>query len=511
MAFYHQATAVPDLAQVDEEASNDDVPPARDSLEYEQGEPRKDSLEYEQAEPQERQRGRQEGDDAQLTEVAAPRPVSEGPPRDSLERHESVAQRLEAQGGYDEAGLTEVAAPAPVDEDEGVPDEDVQAGSTASFPPSTPSPTSAIDDEKADPPPQPSGTAGAFTELVTIGWICFFSILGTLARLGVEAIATYPDAVFPSTVLWANLGGSLFLGFLLEDRRLFRYSAEPHLLTFDKTQTHQHIDKAKKILPLYIGLATGFCGSFTSYSTFITDAFLALSNNLASPNPRSPYHDSLPTSRHGGYSFMAALAILIVQPAVSISGLKTGAHLAVGVEHIFPSIPTRFVRKYLDFLAVPLGFGCWVGAIVLTLWPVHPSWRRRVTMALVFSPPGALARFYISKHLNAVVVSFPVGTFLTNVFGTCIEGLCYDLQHADTIIGGVRWGGANSCAVLEGVMQGFCGCATTVSTWVAELNGLRRRHAWLYGVVSVAVAGGLQIAIMGSVVWTVGFVNNCEA
>jgi hypothetical protein len=34
----------------------------------------------------------------------------------------------------------------------------------------------------------------------------------------------------------------------------------------------------KKTIPLYIGLATGFCGLFTSFSTFIRDVFLALSN-----------------------------------------------------------------------------------------------------------------------------------------------------------------------------------------------------------------------------------------
>ena len=66
-------------------------------------------------------------------------------------------------------------------------------------------------------------------------------------------------------------------------------------------------------------------------------------------------------------------------------------------------------------------------------------------------------------------------------------------------------GGRVGCQVLQGMMDGFCGCATTVSTWVAELRGLRRGHAYRYGGVSVGVGLGLLVVIMGSERWTVGF------
>ena len=54
-------------------------------------------------------------------------------------------------------------------------------------------------------------------------------------------------------------------------------------------------------------------------------------------------------------------------------------------------------------------------------------------------------------------------------------------------------------------MEGFCGCVTTVSTWVAELGALERRHGWRYGVVSVGVGTGVLVVVMGSVGWTRGF------
>jgi len=339
------------------------------------------------------------------------------------------------------------------------------------------------------------------TELYTVSWLVFFSLLGTLARLGVEAITLYPNSPFPSRVLWANLGGSFTMGFLLEDRRLFREEwGHP-----DPKETASQHGKVKKTIPLYVGLTTGFCGSFTSFSSFIRDAFLALSNTLPSPSPTTPYQNSSEpiASRNGGFSFLALVAILIVHPAVSLAALQTGAQLAFLLQPVTPVLPFRFMRRCLDPLVVFVGFGAWLGAVFLAIFPpgnpIH--WRFRAVLPLVFAPPGCLLRFYASKYMNALLPAFPLGTFSVNIFGTAVLGMAWDLQHAR----GIGATSLNACAVLEGIMEGFCGCLTTVSTWVAELQGLRRRHGWMYGLTSVAVALGLMVIIMGSMAWVVGF------
>lgn len=201
---------------------------------------------------------------------------------------------------------------------------------------------------------------------------------------------------------------------------------------------------------------------------------------------------------------MALLAIIIIQTAVSLSALNVGAHFALVTTSIIPTLPFKVTRRFLDPLAVILAFGCWLGAILLASLPPKTDWRPRATFSLVFAPVGCLLRFYASKYLNARIPAFPLGTFSVNIFGTCILGMCYDLQHARSI-GAAPGGSYTSCAVLEGVMEGFCGCVTTVSTWVAELNSLRRWHAYLYGAASVGVAFGFLVVIMGSVSWTKGF------
>ncbi|KAK5938391.1 hypothetical protein PMZ80_009361 [Knufia obscura] len=357
-------------------------------------------------------------------------------------------------------------------------------------------------------------------ELYILSWLTFFSLLGTLARLGVEAITQYPDAPVTSRVLWANLGGSFFMGFLVEDRNLFGLPTNLRPPTpkeedqpADETKLSSTHLKFKKTIPLYIGLTTGFCGSFTSFSSFIRDAFLALTNALPAPSPTTPYHSSIaPSPRNGGFSFLALLAILIIHPAISLAVLKTGAHFALLLRPILPQtiLPAKLFIKIVNPLMVFIGLTSWLlGALFLTIFTPHsgPSpvnWRARATIPLLLAPPGCILRYYLSKHLNRPSSpNFPIGTFAANIFGTLILGMAWDLQHARSIGGS----SGNACAVLLGVQEGFCGCLTTVSTWVVELNGLGKRAGWVYGGVSVGVGVAGMVIVMGGMGWTVGFVE----
>lgn len=366
--------------------------------------------------------------------------------------------------------------------------------------------------------PQPTAQAElsvsrSATQLYTISYLILFSFLGTLARLGLQVLTNYPGAPVFSSV-WFNFGGSLVMGFLTEDRMLFRdewgtpmyeeqlrmarkqdeESAAAKTPAVDLAAAKKAHLAIKKTIPLYVGLATGFCGSFTSFSSFVRDMFLALSNDLPQPGAKTT------VPRNGGDSFMALLAVIIITTTASLSGLFIGAHLAIASETITPTLPYRFTRKIIDPLAVVLGWGCWIGAIILTAIPPHDDWRGIATFSMVFAPLGTLTRFYASLWLNGRRPSFPLGTFAVNVLGTAVLGMAWDLQRVP--LGG---DGILDCQVLQGVEDGFCGCLTTVSTWVSELAALRRRHAWAYGVASVLVSLGVMVVIMGGLRWTDGF------
>lgn len=358
------------------------------------------------------------------------------------------------------------------------------------------------------------------TQLYTISYLIFFSFFGTLARLGLQALTFYPGSPIVFGEIWANFGGCVFMGFLSEDRKLFRdewgVPTYHQALEKAKEQSHDeengssHVDlgaakrahaATKKTIPLFIGLSTGLCGCFTSFSSFMRDVFLALSNTL--PTPDQPNYN-LSVARNGGHSFMALVAVIIATVAICMSGLFVGAHIAIATERFIPSVPYRFSRKWMDPITVFLSFGCWLGAVFLAIFPpdrysaANEIWRGRAVFALVFAPLGCLGRFYISLLLNGKFLSFPLGTFTANISGTAILGMCWDLQH-------VPLGGVIGCQVLQGIEDGFCGCLTTVSTWVGELSTLRRRHAYRYGTLSIVVALAFLIIIMGSMKWTVGF------
>ncbi|KAL4944165.1 CrcB-like protein-domain-containing protein [Aspergillus oleicola] len=354
--------------------------------------------------------------------------------------------------------------------------------------------------------------SSAATTLYTLSYLIFFSIFGALARLGLQALTFYPGAPVVTGVLWANVGGSLLMGFFLEDKNIFREEwGRPQRkddANANNTSTEAEAEgkkrhtTVKKTIPLYIGLTTGFCGSFTSFSSFIRDVFLALSNDL--PNPGS----TSGSAPNGGYSFMALVAVLLTTVSLSIGALLVGSHLALALQklNLSPTLPFRLTRCIIDPLFVFLGIGCWIGTIFLSVFPPqgHGSWRGTATFAIVFAPLGTLARFYLSILLNTRLPNFPLGTFTINILGTLILAMCYNLQRSNPII--TSSSAVVSCQVLQGVMDGFCGCATTVSTWVAEINGLkRRRDAYVYGAVSVGVASGVFVIVSGSLRWTRGF------
>lgn len=386
--------------------------------------------------------------------------------------------------------------------------------------------------------------SGFRTKLYTVSYLIMFAMIGTLARLVIETFTFYPGAPVGTSALWANVAGSFVMGFLSEDHQLFRSDdvvvVEVSLTENDSETENEEIWKAhvaahKKTVPLYIGLTTGFCGCLTSFSAFLRDAFLAISNDLPLPTTLAPYSElSLFQSiqpatasasvvakspPNGGFSLMAVLAVLITEIGLSVMGLFWGAHLAIFTSSWLPAIRPRFLQGFLDPLVVILAPLSWVVIVCLVILLPHFSthnntslwspeiWRGPFLFSLVFAPVGCLVRFFLSLKLNRRIPSFPLGTFVVNVGGTMILGMAFSLQHASIGSSGFGGGGGGfiSCQVLQGIMDGFCGCLTTVSTWVLELSDLKRHHAYFYGSVSVAAALAMLVVEVGTLRWTRGF------
>ncbi|KAF8469224.1 CrcB-like protein-domain-containing protein [Kalaharituber pfeilii] len=344
-----------------------------------------------------------------------------------------------------------------------------------------------------------------YLQLTTNCWLIFFSIWGTLARLGFTGITRYPGAVISggqsggSGVIWANFTGCVVIGFLIEDLKLFGLrktgkeferdintvptlnDPEPQVNMILRSPV---IDKSST--PLYVGLTTGFCGSFTSFSSFMLQSFLYLSNTLPSY-----------THSQKGFAILSFLGYIVVTVALSMSGLQFGAHLAMATQDHFPSIPNWLIRA-LDRTALFWAIGIWAGSIVMAAFV--EKWRGEALFACVFSPLGVLGRYWASKFLNPRTKQFPLGTFWVNIVGTIVLAAVTvgEYSHDWSKV----YGDSLGCQLLTGVGDGFCGCLTTVSTWAVELRTLRRRHSYIYAFATLAAGTIIMTVILGSYAWS---------
>lgn len=454
-----------------------------------------------------------------LDEIQAPPPdrnLDHGPRLESNRKSSAARDTEETTLSKEESGLDELFAPPPDEnpsEDETYRHDDLEHRSN-----------SKLKQEKIGSTDEVTNLSRFLVQLYIYSYLICFSIFGVLARIGLQALTLYPGALIPNTDLWANFAGSLVIGYLREDRTLFRRhwqkaqgehgkrADSPERLGGSSSDSgHQSADErgaaveaafraSRGQVPGYLGLTVGFCGSFTSFASICRDSFLAISNNINTDDVANHFVTSSARSRETGYSVMAVLAVLLLEIGLSIIALKIGAHLAVLTERLVQDATVNVdFSKILNPLFALLAFGVWLGAIVLTIFGPYDAWRGKVLFSLVFAPVGCIMRFQLSVRMNRLIAAFPLGTFTANVLGTAFLGMSYDLQHssaASSVVG---------CQVLQGIEDGFCGALTTVSTWVLELDTLRLRHAYLYGGCSILVALGCIAAIMGPLRWTEGF------
>ncbi|KAJ7047306.1 CrcB-like protein-domain-containing protein [Mycena alexandri] len=285
-----------------------------------------------------------------------------------------------------------------------------------------------------------------------------FSVLGVLARLGLSALATYSgQSIF--SLAYAQATGCLIMGFCLALKEPF----------------------SRYYPPAYIALTTGFCGSLTTFSGWQLDIFKSWLNS--SNAPRSALN-----------TVMDGLSKSVFTISLSLASLFFGMHIATEISPYFRAAPPpgRFFRSAATVLAI-----CIYAATIPAYYLLPRDYRHQATSALLFSFPGTLTRYLLSTHLNAVVPSFPLGTYAANSFGTALLGTFHVLQST-----GNRPLSSASCTTLQGLSDGYCGCLTTVSTFVAELSALKTTgHKYRYGLTTFLTGQIILVCIFGALLW----------
>ena len=155
------------------------------------------------------------------------------------------------------------------------------------------------------------------------------------------------------------------------------------------------------------------------------------------------------------------------------------------------SVPRRTVRISILILCALT-----YAATFPVFFLLSPDYRRLVTAALLFSFPGVVTRHILGSLLNSQIPSFPIGTFASNILATTISAVSYVIQHLNPTACN-----STTFVMLQGLVDGYTGCLSTVSTYAAEIHVMSRRHAWRYTLVSCIAAQAVLVLVIGTTTW----------
>jgi CrcB protein len=353
-----------------------------------------------------------------------------------------------------------------------------------------------------------------------------FGIGGTLGRTGLDllfgptvgAVTSHYSALFE--VLPPNALGSFLIGFLVGSDDAF----QPHLPY------------------IHTGLATGLCGSLTTFSSWNQQLVAMFARGK---NPSNQWLRA-----------MFALVIGLEIPLFSfILGLHTERSIRFFlISHVYAPRDDELARLYREYRALrsrarqprhSLSFVDEAARAAAALKGGHDRWGRRrpkivigshediafhrrrfyafllsavlsmvllalaaigvaldpdqtrksYWMACIFAPFGVMLRWQLSVHLNGRHPWLPLGTLSANILASCLDAV------ADGVL--LRVNSFWAIVMLRAFVLGFNGSLSTVSTFVAELYRERNiEYAYAYASLSVLSCLGLGLAIYGPQYWT---------
>ncbi|KAE8209261.1 hypothetical protein CF327_g6740 [Tilletia walkeri] len=411
-----------------------------------------------------------------------------------------------------------------------------------------------------------SGTAPALRPppaLFILGLLVPASMLGTLTRIGITSLFTFAHTPLDPPIIWAQIIGCAVFGGALQNKAYF----EAIVLRLDH---HPQAVGLQLGTALYTALTSGYCGSVTTFSTWILDDYLAWAN-----------YDGV--DRSGGKSFLAGIGQSFVTLILSIASLRLGMKLAEegepfcmswvikilpaslrlgasstaersaslatfqaetdltpssdhpdGTDIVNKKDSQRLAKYQLLYIATCV-FA--VGLLVMTsLLAALYIPTRSISVALALSPPGAMLRWYLSringKSFKALPVirrrstragqsspeAWPYGTFTANMLGVTIVGAAYTALHASRTDAAstVPYSRVKCDVIYSGLEVGLAGCLSTISTFSAELYtlsaGLKTRQAAvLYAFASWGWGLVLYALLVAVPLQTLHRVDRCPA
>jgi CrcB protein len=179
--------------------------------------------------------------------------------------------------------------------------------------------------------------------------------------------------------------------------------------------------------------------------------------------------------------------------SISLASLSFGAHLASLIHPFLPVLPgpRHRARNVITVLSI-LSYA----ALFPAYFRISAQYRHQATAALLFAFPGTLTRYLFSIKCNTLLKALPLGTFLANSLGTAVLAAVIVLQSKVNPVS------PSACSTLQGLVDGYCGCLTTVSTFAVEIYTMSYRRGPRYCLLSWVTGQVLLVAILGSSIWS---------
>lgn len=362
------------------------------------------------------------------------------------------------------------------------------------------------------------------------------SILGYLLRDALTLQEPFSTAPFPST-FYPNFIGCLIMGFFQAGRETFWRLGRP---------------ASGEGWLWWFAVATGLCGSLTTFSSFMVVTFNSFSGSNGLQN------------LSGGQRFLNGLSVIGYGLCIFLAGILFGGQLWSAAEYLVGKFrrrkPAKLVAKVdengdidreteagaklFSFELRPLGWSAFkmpsslsdfllvfllLASIAAIIGPLAAdssgtlSKARSYGFGMLFAPFGTLVRYKFSRWnvpttprffpISKLPVYFPAGTLLANWLGTALMCTLFVLArtipvHSEKGAFGIS--DTYQCAIISAAMDGFCGCLTTISTLCFELVAMSRveggsARAWKYGLTSAIGGQLICVIIIGSAFWARGW------
>ena len=309
--------------------------------------------------------------------------------------------------------------------------------------------------------------------LLTVVAMCLATYVGVSTRIGLTLVSQSMNfKYFPS--LYAQIVGTFIMGLLLPFKDILN----------------------KNHAILYTSLSTGLCGCITTFSSWNAEtASMLLQLNETSLQFLNAQNTMTRVVGSG--------IAIILGVGMPLSALRLGNNIGLVFQaiNVCERKPLRIIRRCL--MASPvvycLTITTWMVTTVLLIFLCKYYDNFDIMFALLLGQAGTYIRWHLGRldrKTRNCARGFPVGTFIANIAGSFVLAFALVCKTSFAASAGSIW-----YSVLTGVVVGFCGCLTTVSTFASQLSSLSFKMSVVYAVTSVVVAQVEFVCILGGYAW----------